>query len=487
MNNYRSLAVCVLTSLVIPANAGNKIENVKPNVLFIAVDDLRPNLGCYGDPIAISPNIDKLASQGIVFTHAYCQEALCSPSRTSLLTGRRPDEIGVVDQGTHFRVKHPNVITLPQLFKLNGYHSISIGKIFHFKKGYQDSISWSEPEMYKTGIKKEQYALPEHRTDGKSVSTECADLDDNAYWDGQIADSTIQYLHKFKSGHIPFFLAVGFLKPHLPFCAPKKYWDLYSENFDLDAKLRQRPENAPDLAFHHWEELRGYTDVPREGPLSPELDKRLRHGYYACISYVDAQVGKVINELKRLGMDKNTIIVLWGDHGYHLGEQDLWHKHTNFELDARAPLILKDPDIKKKGEIHQIVEFVDIYPTIIDLCNLKPITSLSGHSMRPLLNNNKFADWTNLAFNEMFRPYKAINGKIKPTYMGYAVRNDNYRYVGWFKTGEDHPSVEELYFLGNSRMETKNLIGNQDVRSVEKELRQRVVDYEQKNYSKAYK
>jgi len=487
MHKYRFIAFFVLTSFAILVNACNKKENLKPNVLFIAVDDLRPNLGCYGDPIAISPNIDKLASNGAIFIRAYCQEAMCAPSRTSLLTGCRPDEIGVVDQGTHFRDNFPDVVTLPQLFKLNGYRSINIGKIFHFKKGYQDSVSWSEPELFKSGIKKEQYVLPENRTDGKAASTENVDVDDDAYWDGQIADAAIKYLNKFKSGNTPFFLAVGFLKPHLPFCAPKKYWNLYQNSFELSEKVRQRPENAPDLAFHHWEELRGYKDVPKTGPLSPELDKKLRHGYYACISYVDTQIGKVIDELKKLGLDRNTIIVLWGDHGYHLGEQDLWHKHTNFELAARAPLIIKSPDIKKKGNINEIVEFLDIYPTLADLCNLKPVTPLSGHSLRPLLENEKSSGWVNLAFNQFPRPYKAINGKIKPTYMGYAVRNDNYRYIGWFKTGEDYPSVEELYDFSNSVIETKNIVGDEKTKPIEQELRQRAIFYKTGNYDKAVK
>jgi len=464
----------------------NKSEKDKPNILFIGIDDLRPNLACYGDTIAISPNIDKLANAGTLFTRAYCQQASCAPSRTSLLTGRRPDEIGVVDHATHFRDNFPETVTLPQLFKLNGYKTISIGKIFHFAKGFQDSISWSEPERYKTGIKKEQYVLPKNRTGGKAAATECVNGDDNLYWDGHIAGEAVQYLQQFESKKTPFFLAVGFLKPHLPFCAPKKYWDLYANEFILNEKERKRPENAPNLAFHQWQELRGYKDIPKTGPLPLEQEKTLRHGYYACISYVDAQIGKILNELERLGLAENTIIVLWGDHGYHLGEQDLWHKHTNFELDARVPLILKVPGGKMNSKKTEIVELLDIYPTLADICGLRPTTELSGRSLLPLIKDSATAQKSNFAFNQYSRPYGAFGKRGVYDYMGYAVRSDKYRYVAWFKKGSDTPEIEELYDLSKDGIETENIIGDKNSKDVEQELKNRVVNYKTGNYEEAY-
>jgi len=481
------IVVSVIIFSLLTTCSVQKTDLVKLNVLFVVVDDLRPNLTCYGDTIAISPNIDKLANQGILFTRAYCQQASCAPSRTSLLTGKRPDEIGVVDHATHFRDNFPDLITLPQLFKNNGYKTISIGKIFHFKKGFQDSISWSEPEKYKTGIKKEQYILSKNRTGGKAASIECVVGDDDLYWDGQIAGEALNYLQQFESEKTPFFLAVGFLKPHLPFNAPKKYWDLYDNDFLLNDTERVRPENAPELSFHQWQELRGYTDIPKTGPLSLEQEKSLRHGYYACISYVDAQIGKILSELERLGLDENTIIVLFGDHGYHLGEQDLWHKHTNFELDARVPLILKVPGRKANSKTKEIVELLDIYPTLADICRIQPASELSGNSLLPLTDDSVSKQCSNLAFNQFSRPYSAFSKKGSFEYMGYSVRTDKYRYVGWFIKGSNIPEIEELYYFDQCNVETQNIIGDAKVANIEKKLKERIIQYKNRAYKEAYK
>ncbi|TKG96420.1 DUF4976 domain-containing protein [Puteibacter caeruleilacunae] len=459
----------------------------KPNILFIAVDDLRPNLGCYGDRVAITPNIDQLANEGVLFSSAYCQAGSCAPSRTSLLTGLRPDEIGVIDHNTVFRDKVPNVVTLPQLFMQNGYEVINYGKIFHGHARFQDEQSWSQPAKYFPGSKKDQYVLEKNRTGGKTASYESEDVDDDAYIDGVIARDAIGFLQKRKYDDDPFFLAVGFFKPHLPFCAPQRYWDLYKEDILLSSQQKERPTGAPEVAFHAWQELRGYADIPNAGPLTKEMELILRKGYYSCISYTDAQIGKVLNELKRQGLDENTIVVLWGDHGYHLGEQDLWHKHTNYELDVRVPLIIKDPRGNKSGERIQLVELLDIYPTLTDLCDIKSEQRLSGRSLKPLLQKKSDKKWANYAFNQYFRPYKAIGGRMKPEYMGYSVRTDKYRYVGWFKQGQDMPEKEELYDLSEHVVEKQNLAGRDKVKTIQKDLRERTILYKNKSYKEAVK
>jgi iduronate 2-sulfatase len=475
---YKNREFFLLTALLIfmvvslSGSQVNKSENDKPNILFIAVDDLNMNLACYGDTIAISPNIDKLAHEGILFTRAYCQQASCAPSRTSLLTGRRPDEIGVVDHVTHFRDNFPETVTLPQLFKSNGYKTISIGKIFHFAKGFQDSISWSEPELYKTGIKKEQYVLPKNRSGGKAASTECVNGDDDLYWDGQIAGEAVRYLRQFESEKTPFFLAVGFLKPHLPFCAPKKYWDLYDNEFTLNEKERAKPVNAPDLAFHQLQELRGYKDIPKKGPLTLEQEKKLLHGYYACISYVDAQIGKIINELKVLGMAENTIIVLWSDHGYHTGDFGLWCKATNFEAATRVPLIFSGPGISKGLESSSVVELLDIYPTLAELSGYPIPDGVSGTSLYPILKNQKYKA-NGIALSQFVRPYSAIRSR-EPKIMGYSVRTPEYRYTEWRSFPDMGVVEKELYQMTDNNMEENNLAGDNRFNSIMKKLSQEI-------------
>jgi len=330
----------------------------KPNILFIAADDLRPELGCYGVTQVKTPNIDRLASRGVVFTRAYCQQPLCNATRASLLSGLRPDSTGVFHNGTHFREKNPDVITLPQHFKNNGYVTMTIGKIFHV--GKEDPISWTETlkpaTLGKPYLPKPAggYQLPENRKlwlqraeaarkeglSGEQLggrlngpATECADVPDQAYADGVTADTAILALREHKNQ--PFFLAVGFLKPHLSFVAPKKYWDMYDPAKLQLARNPFPPKDCPPLALTSSIELRARTDIPKDGPIPADLARRLIHGYSACVSYIDAQVGRVLAELERCGLADNTIVVLWGDHGWQLGEHDLWGKVVNFETSAR--------------------------------------------------------------------------------------------------------------------------------------------------------
>ncbi len=426
----------------------------RPNVLFIAVDDLRPELGCYGDALVKSPNMDRLAASGLLFERAYCQQAVCSPSRTSLLTGLRPDSTHIYDLQTHFRTTVPDVVTLPQHFKNNGYVTAWWGKIFH--AGLLDPISWS-----REGDKMERgrgYALPASKAiatqnNGRGPSLERADLPDNAYPDGQIAEKAIETLREIKDK--PFFLAVGFYKPHLPFTAPKKYWDLYQRS-DFQLPARQTPpDDAPELASTGWGELRNYPDIPRKGSLPDEQARELIHGYHACVSYTDAQIGKVLDELKRLELDKNTIVVLWGDHGWKLGDYGQWCKHTNFEIDTRVPLIVRMPDQKTAGQkTKAIVEFVDIYPFLCDAAGLPKPAHLQGKSFAPLLEHPGQV-WPETALSQYPRGQDI---------MGYSLRTDRYRYTKWQKA-DGSVVATELYDLEKDPHSTVNVAAKSNYKS----------------------
>ena len=322
-----TLFLIVISSLLSqPAAARKSIK--RPNVLFIAIDDLRPALGCYGDKAAVTPNIDRLANRGMVFNRAYCQQAVCSPSRLSLLTGRRPDTIRVWDLATHFREAIPGIVTLPQHFRNQGYHTLSIGKIYHGSgKPSKDPPSWSvKPKYDFVRDPKVRYALPKN-LQGKGLkrsAIEAANVPDNAYIDGIVCDAALSALAELQAQPKPFFLAVGYRKPHLPCCAPQKYWNLYDRATIPMPVSAEHPKGAPELAIRSWVELEGYSDIPKNGQLSTDKVRELRHGYYACVSYIDALVGRLLDRLAALKLEDNTVVVLWGDHGYHLGEQGLW-------------------------------------------------------------------------------------------------------------------------------------------------------------------
>lgn len=474
------IVIFTLIAIFLSSCSTKKTEIARSNVLFIAVDDLRPSLGCYGDSLAISPNIDLLAATGIVFNKAYCQQAVCNPSRASIMTGLRPDQIGVTNLYKHFREKFPDIITLPQLFSKNGYEAVAIGKIYHGSKKAQDSISWTKPSLLNLSIKADEYALPKNKTGKKESSFECADLEDSSYEDGMIADLAIRQLREFKESGKPFFLAVGFKKPHLPFSAPKKYWDLYDSDIFNLGSAREKPVGTPPVAFHNSQELRGYRDIPESGTIAPVKEKKLWNGYYACVSFIDAQVGKLMATLADLGMGKNTVIVLWGDHGFHLGEQGLWCKSTNFELDARIPLILSVPQMENSGAISEsIVEAVDIYPTLIDLCGLKSETELSGISLKPILDNPdstlKYA-----AYSQFIRPYEALSSSKKVTHMGYSIRTKQYRCTIWVNTKTDSIEFKEFYDLSTG-IEKQNLSGDLKYLTTESDLIEKLKEYKNGN------
>jgi arylsulfatase A-like enzyme len=453
----------------------------RPNVLMIAVDDLRPDLGCYGHGEAKTPHIDALAGRGMVFRRAYCQQAVCSPSRTSLLTGLRPDSTKVYDLQTHFRTTIPDVVTLPQHFKQSGYYTVGMGKIYH--GGLDDPKSWSEPHKNGTApgyvLRENQERIAAGRSQakaagkkgkalnraGRGAAFEAADVPDNAYHDGSLADMAVAKLRELNGGELkakdqPFFLAVGFLKPHLPFNAPKKYFDLYDPAKLKLAANPHRPKDAPPFAITDFGELRNYYGIPNEGPVDEALARQLLHAYRAATSYTDANIGRVLAELDRLGLRDNTVVVLWGDHGWKLGEHAGWCKHTCVENDTRSTLIVAAPGTKGIGQpSDRLVEFVDIYPTLCELAGLPLPAHLQGTSFRPLLAEPSRA-WKSAAFSQYPRSHE---GK---QLMGYAMRTDRYRYVEWRGRQSGDIVAQELYDHDTDPSENENIA----VRAANKDL-----------------
>jgi arylsulfatase A-like enzyme len=438
----------------------------RPNVLFIAVDDLRPELGCYGAAHMRTPHIDALAGRGTLFARAYCQVAVCNPSRSSLLSGCRPDTTGIFDNQHFLGGKMPGVVTLPQHFKDHGYTSLSLGKIFHHSEREPGDVpqAWSEPSWYHGTPYRHWFApaaldyvrklkaLPKNEQPKKlrAAPFEAADEPDDSYPDAQTAAKAIDVLQRLKTDGKPFFLAVGFVKPHLPFTCPQKYWDLYpAETITLPANDRP-PENVPAPALHDGYELRSYGHVP-EGRVPDTLALNLIRGYRACVSFMDAQVGRVLAALDRLGLRDETIVVLWGDHGYHLGENGLFTKMTNFELGTRAPLIVSMPKQSAGQRTRALVEFVDLYPTLAELCALPLPAHLEGTSFRPLLETPDRV-WKSAAFSQYVRPGK-------PPTMGRSMRTERWRYTDWTNPKDERVGVE-LYDHQTDPEETRNIAGD---------------------------
>lgn len=488
-------------------------DSEKKNVLFIAVDDMKPLLGCYGDQTAQTPVMDRLASQGALFTNAYCQQAVSGPSRASLLTGMCPDNTKVWDLKTLIRSKNPDVVTLPQYFKENGYHVAGIGKIFDPRSvdSGKDVISWSDKFMDEEPYLDEKYGKPimahyqgdeiralykKYLEEAKSkglknkkaeqyafkyikMTTECTDVPDNAYLDGATAEGAVQFIADYKSDK-PLFLAVGFKKPHLPFCAPKKYWDMYEREDMPLAEYRKKAEGSPDFAYHKCGELQSYSDIPElisfsdiDNVVLPEDKQReLIHGYYACISYTDAQIGKVIDALKKKGMLENTIIVLWGDHGWHLGDHGLWNKHTNFEHATHVPMIIIDPSSKHR-EVNHPVEFLDIYPTLCELNGLPVPSHTDGQSLASVIKGEKK--------EATLKPY-AASQYPRVNKMGYSIRDGRYRYTVWvdWKNKTTNPEkiyAEELYDYEKDPDETVNLVSDRKYSKALQQMRGYWEDY----------
>ena len=470
-------AGCSACLLVLQPRIALGFQKKGPNVLFIAVDDLRTELGCYGVPEIQTPNIDALADSGMLFERAYCQVAVCNPSRVSLLTGLRPDESRVWDLVTRFRETIPDTVTLPQHFKSHGYRTISFGKIFH--NPWPDNTSWSEPHSWPSSSSlwsaEARQKLMEWRKERaeeglpaakirrmRAQATEAVNVPDKQHIDGAIAEQAIAEMKKLARQDAPFFLAVGFVRPHLPFVVPRKYWDRYSRD-DIplapESPVQEgnvRPGGAPVFAMNTMYELRDYLDFansprPQEGSLTIDQQRRLRHGYYAAVTFIDALVGRLLTQLTTLKLDQETIVVLWSDHGWKLGEHNSWCKQTNYEVDTRVPLIIRVPEMAGNGtRTSAPVELIDLYPTLCELTGLPVSESLSGTSLVPLLAARS-GSVKSAAFSQ-FRRFDSG----RPL-MGYAMRTKKYRYVEWQDRRTHEVVATELYDHDSDPSESVNV------------------------------
>ncbi len=478
-----------LTTLALFATSQASAE--KKNILFIAVDDLKPTIGAYGDKAAITPNIDRLAGISTLFQNAYCQQALSGASRASLLTGWRPDHTKVWDLETMIRDINPEVVTLPQYFKQNDYFVTGVGKIYDPRTVDKqlDERSWSVPyhstdnmykkkplmahfqseqtkaeydKIYNEGIKKGLKPAQAKKAayDKIKYSTECIDIADTEYADGLTTQVAVEIIENYDQDQ-PLFLAVGYKKPHLPFVAPKKYWDMYDRSSLPMPEFTTVAKNSPKFAYHKSGELHSYSDIKPvstfdENDLTVLPESKVReliHGYYACVSYTDAQVGLLIDALEEKDMLDNTIIILWGDHGWHLGDHGMWNKHSNFEQAVKVPMMIYDPSSKSQ-EVLSPAEFVDIYPTLCDLAGIDVPANLDGDNLAPIIRKGKKAA-------NRLAPY-AVSQYHRVNKMGYSLRDERYRYTIWVdwtkrKLNADKVYAVELYDYKEDPNETKNI------------------------------
>ena len=429
-----------------------------PNVLFIAVDDLRPSIGCYGDSHAITPNIDRLAERGVRFNQAHCQVAVCNPSRASLMTGLRPDKLGVWTLPIHFREAMPAAVTMPQWFRQFGYTAVSHGKIYH--NPTPDPQSWSEPiramprlkAAYPDGtpdrIRAVQKELPKNdwrKNNLRGPSTAAPDIDDNKLVDGARTDMAIEDLRRLGGTDEPFFLAMGYIRPHLAWIAPKKYWDMHDPVQLPVVTDGSVTANTPAYALSNSYEMTHYVDLvdfPKPWDSPPVTDERARHlmhAYYACVTYIDAQIGRLLDALDEEGLAENTIVVLWSDHGWKLGEFNGWGKMTNYEIDTRVPLIISAPGLQTAGEqSDELAELLDLYPTLCDLAGIDTPDFVDGTSLVPNLNNVD-VHVNRAAFSQYYRNFEGRE------YMGYAIRTNEYRFVEWRDFSTSEVTARELF------------------------------------------
>jgi len=444
----RPLLVALLVALLAGCGPGSEQEGGtsaegRPNVLFLLVDDLRPEVGAYGHEEMVTPSIDRLAASGLTFRRAYVHQAVCSPSRISLLTGLRPDSTDAHHYATELREVLPEAVTLPGHFKEHGYTTVGVrGKIFHHVEDGEGAWSrgpvQAEGEGHGRGYLTEA-AIATSKEHGQGPAFEAAAAPDTAYEDGKVAVRAVEQLTRLAEGEEqPFFLAVGFEKPHLPFSAPQKYWDLYPRDETRLPPNYFPPENAPQWALTNYGELRNYAGIPASGPVPRETAISLIRGYRASVSYMDAQVGRVLDALRETGLQENTIVVLWGDHGFKIGEHRSWSKHTNYEVDTRIPLIVRAPGMAAAGETTEaLVETVDLYPTLADLTGLPAPPQHQGRSFAPLLGDPD-RPWKEAVFGQYRRG--GLDGVL-----GRTVRTDRYRYVEWVDLSSGAVRARELY------------------------------------------
>jgi arylsulfatase A-like enzyme len=504
-NAQKSTPSSTAEDLLATSNEGKK------NILFIAVDDLKPLLSNYGETQMVTPNFDRLAKMGMTFTNAHVQQAVCGPSRASVMTGTFPDRTKVWDLHTDFRESAPDLISMPEYLISQGFETFATGKIYH--KGStspgHDGKSWSIPyreiknfnkltgtpalntyqnpeskkrieelmtEAEAKGIKKfgkkRKYVIDRFRP-----STESADVPDDAYLAGNYTRVTLEQIEAMSKSDKPYFIAVGYQKPHLPFVAPKKYWDLYNREEIKLAKFQKISEGTPLFAFHSFGELRAYSDIDDNLDIGDVIDenkqRELIHGYMACISYIDAQIGVLLDKLESTGTIDDTIIVLWGDHGWHLGDHTEWCKHSNFEQATRIPFMFAGPSVEKNSQSHQPVNLVDLFPTVFELAGVPIPKQVDGKSLFPLMDNN---DKTSIEMDYAISQYP--RGKR----MGYSLRTDRYRYTEWHNndfrsyTPYDNKNLEarELYDYEKDPLETKNLVNDPKYSKVVEQLQQKI-------------
>lgn len=483
--------------------------NQRPNVVFLSVDDLKPILGAYGSVAVPTPEIDRLASRGTTFLNTYTQLAVCAPSRMSAFTGLRPDSTKVWDLRTHLQDANPEAVTMQQLFKEAGYATAGAGKVMHGARN-EHPESWSMPFTPHRQLPfNEDYPVPAHdnafyqnelshrvyeelqasdirdwkerfdylRERDAMPSTESLDLPDDAYVDGALAVWASRLLEDFAENGEPFFLTVGFAKPHLPFVAPKKYWDLFDRD-DIDlAEFRERAANSPEFAYHNFGEMRSYSDITSNWneDIDEAKQRELIHGYYACVAFIDAQVGKILDKLEETGLADNTIVVFWGDHGYHLGDHGMWNKHSNFEQATHSPLIISAPGFNGNQKAEGMTEFVDIFPTLIELADLEAPYEMEGESLVPVLEN-PVTEIKEYAISQYPR-----GGDL----MGYALRTERYRLVLWMKSNwrttmpyrPEFLEEVELYDYAEDPLETVNLASDPAYADVLTELKLKMGEY----------
>ena len=466
--NFTSLLLLItLSSLLIAAIGCNKptesaAKQKKLNVLFVSIDDLGPNLGVYDNPYIVSPNLDKFANKGTTFRNTYCQAAVCAPSRASLMSGLRPDSKRVWHLGDKFRKLHPDMITMPMHFKENGYYTACIGKIFH--NYMPDSISWDEPDLRpsrylrddwlkrdgetfyvnpetqrKQKIKRDSLVKlrPNYYADGwnNGPAWEIEDVHDTMYFDGAQTELAKKTLTRLAKKDQPFYLALGYFRPHLPFAVPKKYWDLYDRDSLPLASNPYVPHLSPVMTMNSMYELRGYDGFkhighPTEYTMNKDTARILKQGYYASVSYIDAQFGKVLKHLDDLGIADNTVIIVWGDHGWKLGEHNGWCKQSNYNIDIHVPMVVYSPKIENQGhQSFEITELIDMYPSLCELAGINAPDYLQGTSFVPLITEPE-REWKTAAFSQFHRrPKVTPDGK---RYMGYSIKTKKYHYVEWY-------------------------------------------------------
>ena len=498
---------CILALFAL--SAVTHAQENKPNVVFLSVDDLKPILGAYGFEQVKTPNIDRLGEEGTTMLNTYCQQAICAPSRMSTFTGLRPDSTKVWDLRTQIQDSNPEAVTIQQIFKEAGYTSAGAGKVMHGARS-EHPPSWSVPFTSQRKLPfNKNYPIPAHdsafyqnehsqevyqeleasginhwkkrfnylREHDAMPSTESMDLPDDAYVDGALAVWATDLLKEYATTGEPFFLTVGFTKPHLPFVAPKKYWDLFDrDEIDL-APFRERAADSPDFAYHNFGELRSYTDITSNWneDVDDAKQRELIHGYYACVAFIDAQIGKILDTLEETGLAENTIVVLWGDHGYHLGDHGLWNKHSNFEEATHAPLIISAPGFKGGQKATGMTEFVDVFPTLIELAGLKAPYKLEGESLVPVMEDPS-TELKEYAISQ----YPRGGGR-----MGYALRTDRYRLVMWMKfnwrsTMPFNPAAVEaveLYDYETDPLETVNYANDPAYADVLADLESKMREY----------